>query len=585
VKGEQFPEPGLDGRHLDAWFLGHAERLAWVVVLMGFLARLWTASGTFLNSDEAMHFLAANRQSLARAYQGSLELAHPPLLVLLLYFWRHLGTSELLLRLPSVIAGTGFCWFSYQWLNAVFSRSAAFLALVLASFLPPMIGLSAEVRQYALLLCFVAASAFYLERALAAKSAASMALFAVFLYLSVLSHYSGLLFAGAAGLYSVLRMVGDRPSRPCLLVWVLVQAGLLALSLFLYRTHLSYLRSSGVAQQMIEDLMRNSYFHPGHDRLLWFVFARTFGVFQYVFGQNAIGDLAGVLFFIGLIQLLRGKVVIRKSVDPRLLAAFLLLPFAINCAAAVVDLYPYGGTRHSSFLAMFAIAGTTLPLEKWSGERVIQGLVAAVVAVAACHGFGAPHRPYMRRPDQSLANMAQAMAAIRHEVPVGAPIFVDPQTSLLLRQYLCPDAPEAVDTQAPRLRTYACLEHPVILARSEAWIISAPQFLDRWQDVLSVAARKPGEPVWVFQAGWDIGLAGALRRDYPELRDLAVESFGRNISLFELTAGQPMPAPFGRRSHSQAGQFDCLESPRARSVSSSGTGCRSCLVTTPNPPL
>ena len=40
-------------------------------------------------------------------------------------------------------------------------------------------------------------------------------------------------------------------------------------------------------------LLANSYFHRGHDHLLGFIFARTFGVLQYTFGQLAVGDIAG----------------------------------------------------------------------------------------------------------------------------------------------------------------------------------------------------------------------------------------------------------------------------------------------------
>src|ERR1700719_4417526 len=84
------------------------------VTLLGFLARLWTASGTFLNPDEALHFRLANQPSLALSYKASLTAAHPPLYILLLHFWRVLGVSELWLRLPSVLAGTVFCWIFYK---------------------------------------------------------------------------------------------------------------------------------------------------------------------------------------------------------------------------------------------------------------------------------------------------------------------------------------------------------------------------------------------------------------------------------------------------------------------------------------
>src|ERR1700685_2723985 len=86
------------------WFHGHDNLVAAAVTLLGFLARLWMASGTFLNPDEALHFRLANQVSLALAYQQSLTAAHPPLLTVVLYFWRGLGTSELWLRLPLGLA-------------------------------------------------------------------------------------------------------------------------------------------------------------------------------------------------------------------------------------------------------------------------------------------------------------------------------------------------------------------------------------------------------------------------------------------------------------------------------------------------
>src|SRR5260370_41277077 len=71
-----------------------------------------------------------------------------------------LGPLELMVRLPSVLAGTACCWLAYLWLKEVTDRSTAFMGLLLFSFAPSLIGLSAEVRQYALLLFFMAGCPF-----------------------------------------------------------------------------------------------------------------------------------------------------------------------------------------------------------------------------------------------------------------------------------------------------------------------------------------------------------------------------------------------------------------------------------------
>src|SRR5580704_13372921 len=93
-------------RRVDQWLREHERFSVAMVVLCGFLARLWMARGTFLNPDEALHFQIANQTSWAAAYRASLTTAHPPLLIFLLHFLRGVGTSEFVLRLPSVIAGT-----------------------------------------------------------------------------------------------------------------------------------------------------------------------------------------------------------------------------------------------------------------------------------------------------------------------------------------------------------------------------------------------------------------------------------------------------------------------------------------------
>ena len=87
-----------------------------------------SAWSTFLNPDEILHYLLADQPSLRLAYEASLTTAHPPLLILFLYYWRMLGHAEWILRLPSVLAGTAFCGL-FSRLSKVASRSAALTGL------------------------------------------------------------------------------------------------------------------------------------------------------------------------------------------------------------------------------------------------------------------------------------------------------------------------------------------------------------------------------------------------------------------------------------------------------------------------
>ena len=531
------PPTWRDG--LENQFKSDSDLAAGFALLLAFLFRLWKASGTFLNPDEAMHFLAANKPSLAEAYQASLTLAHPPLLILLLHVWRKFGTSELFLRLPSVIAGTIFCWIFFRWLTRLLGPVVGWGGLILVSLLPVFVELSSEIRQYPLLLCFMMAASYVLEPALDETSAGKMIAFFFFLYLAMLTHFSAILFAGAVGAYSLWRLAAARSSGQMVAIWIAGQAGALGLFVFLYLSQISTLKGGASAQHM-HVLLANSYFHRGHDHLLEFIFARTFGVLQYTFGQLAVGDIAGLFFVVGIVLLLTGTDVVGKdAVDrprpsPRQLALLLMLPFVINGAAAIVDLYPYGGTRHSAFLVPFAVAGVSLAITRLTRPRLSSALGVAILVVAACQMLGTPHRPYMRREDQQRGNMAQALDTIRHSVSPDDVIFVDFQTSFLLRFYLCP---EVVPGGVPLadFRTYSCSGYHVISTTSETSVLTANLFFRRWDEMLRAYGLKPGQTIWVFQAGWDAALARELQVNVPEFRDLKAESFGRNISLFKLT--------------------------------------------------
>ncbi|MEI4861324.1 glycosyltransferase family 39 protein, partial [Klebsiella pneumoniae] len=82
--------------------------------------------------------------------------------------------AEFFLRLPSVVAGTAAGWFVYLWVCDAGDRATALIAMSLVLFSPALIYTSAEVRQYALLLGFMAATLYLLERALMTGSTGLM---------------------------------------------------------------------------------------------------------------------------------------------------------------------------------------------------------------------------------------------------------------------------------------------------------------------------------------------------------------------------------------------------------------------------
>jgi hypothetical protein len=554
---------------------GLADAAAAFIALLAFLARLFTASGTFLNPDEALHFRLANQLSLALAYKASLTAAHPPLFVLLLYFWRALGTSELWLRLPSVIAGAVFCWVFYKWLAKAAGTLAGFIGLLFVAFLPPIVELSAEVRQYALLLAFLIGALYFLDEAFAKNSAARMAAFSLCLYLAMLFHYSAFLFAAALGIYALFRIFTERPPIRLAATWAIGQLGGLALALFLYKTHLSKLGagdSRPALQGWMSDFyLQRSYFDRAHDNPVMFLVGHTFGVFQYFFDQLAVGVVMGIVFLIAVAVLLRGKGFLDDRLASRRLGIFLLIPFAVAGAVSLAHVYPYGGTRQIAFLIIPAMAGVSVGIarlaavstqsstqkssteksstEKSSTEKSStrksweRGLTLAALVLLFCIAFGKLRQPRMERADQSQKHMADAISFVERNTKPSDLIFTDYQSDLTFGHYLCQQRPISLEVTPADFQQFSCAGHQIVSTdyRTE-WMFWADNFPKVWQRLLQTYKLKPGDTVWIVQAGWGVDLPADLQRHYAEFRGLNFESFGKNIKIFKMTVGLPMPA-------------------------------------------
>jgi hypothetical protein len=116
--------------------------------------------------------------------------------------------------------------------------------------------------------------------------------------------------------------------------------------------------------------------------------------------------------------------------------------------------------------------------------------------------------------------------------------LVDFQTSFLLRFYLCPEvSPVGLPSAPADFKTYTCGGYRIISTTSETNVLTADSFLRRRDELASAYSLKPGQTIWIFQAGWDIALAPELQKQIPEFHDLKARSFGRNISLFKLETG------------------------------------------------
>lgn len=533
-------------RELEEIFNQYSEWLAVFVVVLGFCWRAWLAHATFFNVDEAWHYSVANRDSLGQAYQASLSLYHPPLLVFILYFWKKLGTSNLMLRLPCVIAGAAFCWLYYKWLNTILGRTAAWVGLLLVTFLPTMIAMSADLRQYPLLLMFSAGAAYYLERAFAKNSASIMLLSSGCLFLAMLSHYSAFLFAASIGLYAILRMFTQRVSAGVIAAWGVGQVVGLAIACFLYVTQIARLRATSTAGQPLHRFadwyIPQFYYHPGHDRLLLFLFRGLFGIFRFVFAWVIIGHLATVLFVAGVVLLLRQKSWPGARVPAHLIGLLLLAPFVLNAVAVAAGLYPYGRTRHCIFLAIFGIAAVSVSLVSIARQKTGPSLALAIGTIILCQVFGTePWRDMLPLADRRHQNMDQALEFIRREVSPEDVIYLNQATELQLAHYLCDQKPVVHDRSVAGFESFQCHGFRVISTFPDDDAVLLETFPSKWREMAQAYSLRPGRRVWVVQGGWTSGFAETLRARFREFSGLEAHPFGHYLEIFHMTVGETVP--------------------------------------------
>lgn len=480
------------------------RRLHWLLLSMlgaGAALRLYLAWRTFLNPDEALHYFVATQQSFAAAYKASLTMAHPPLMIVWLHAWSTLGTSELFLRLPFVAASLLFAWLMFLWIKQIAGDAAGTFALALCLFIPSLISLSAEIRQYSLLLLFCAACLYWLELGIEQNSIAQIAASFGALYLALLTHYSALIFAAAVEIYGLILLA--RPSAAARLraTWALGQTVALAICGLLFESQITPLRRSGVPSEIAGTWLRGSIFQSGQDHLFPFIASKTIRLFRYFFSHGTIGILGLVLFLYGVSTLFR-----RSSPRPsRALALLLLLPFLIALITAVAGIYPYGGTRHDMLLVIFAIGGIAIGLDRLNLQTFrirwcpAKALLLAI-GLLICNASPSPTGPTIRPRNQSRKLLFEAMQFL-HSQPTDSVLLTDYQSGLVLSYYFCgkhTDLP--FGKYSDHLFRWQCGEHAVLTSLRSQQGLNPPDFQPTIEEAWYSIPQE--RTLWLFQTGW-----------------------------------------------------------------------------------
>ena len=515
--------------------------IAILALVAGFIVRVSIARSRYLVADEALDYLLVNQGSVLEAYRASLTNAHPPLYYFVLYYTRFLGTSELVLRLPSVIAGTLMPWFAFLWLKRL-DRVTAFIALLLLTFTPALVAFSTEIRPYALLLLFLTGALWSLDRAFDENSLWKMLIFGVFLCLAILTQYSAMWAVCAMGIYALARIFSGELKKPAIFAWIGSQVCALGVLGFLWVTHISRMYHEVMRSVAVNGWLRAEYFQT-EENVFHFGLRATAHVFFYLLTRQteislrlapysiAVVIAITVLFLFGVIPLLvnRTRGVQPVSHSRRLLGVLIIAPFVIGYAGALLGLYPYGGSRHVAYLAPFAVAGIASGITRLSRGVIWLGFAATVALLLICT-LRVELLSYISAADQASANMKQVVKYVHESVPSGGVILVDYNSSLVLRYYLCRD--NAIQTFEDQISQFDCGKYEMARTRGYDWAFTSENFGPIIAEMERQFGWQQGQAIWLAQAA-------EMRLDSKTLARFGAESskdFGLNISVTGLRA-------------------------------------------------
>jgi hypothetical protein len=506
----------------------------WLFLGFGLMVRLWFAHAFFLNPDEALHFLLSLQPNLRMTYEATLPTSHPPLYIVFLHYWGYLGHSEFFLRLPSVLAAAAFCWFMFRWVKLVAGNSAAIICLVLLLFSPSLIYVSTELRQYAFVLFFSGASIYFLELGLQKNTSSAMLASGVSLWLALLTHYSAVLVALPFGLYSLWRMRGAGTRRAVVVVWATGQAAALAIAGILFKTQILQLKTRGRFAMAAETYLKRSSFHPGQEHAISFVLRATIRLFHYFFSQGAVGLVALALYIAAIVLLSRDRRRISPAPSSAQLIFLMTFPLLVNSILGLKDIYPYGGTRHSSYLTIFIFPGIAIALAGMTPKRVWIKSVAIGLVLLLCNLFPSPTGEYIRHRDQHRAQMLSAVNFLKQNAGSGSLIVTDNQGGLLLSYYLCDSKVVPFSGVVQHFSQAPCGNMQVFSLDPRQWIFHAQTFPDDLLALKSAFNMPSGQRVWIFQSGWLVDNEADFRREMAQFGCPATHDFGRNILTCEI---------------------------------------------------
>ena len=555
--GTHVASSNAETNKLGTWVIKNSGWLAIAIIIVGFAVRLICCAFGYLNPDEAEHFNAARANNWLGAYESSHMLAHPPLLILVLHGILLFGRSELILRIPSLTAGTLALWLTFAWIRRSLGQIPALAGLVFLALSPAAIAASIEVRQYGLLLCFVCGALYATERTFTERSTACAVVQGLCLLGAVLTHYTAPVVVASLGLYVLLRYLSGGIPLRILSVFGACQLVLATVLVWLYVSHVRGNPLFGHASLSYLD----HGFMGARETLPGFVWRSLFGTFSYLVSHR-LAPLAVLVFLAGLATLLSSRTKARL-----LLFLMLISPFVVGFVAAICRVLPFAGDRHQTYLLPFVAAGFSAVLT--SMRRSLAATFLLLGVLLASVGATLTTREYKSRI-LPIGDMAAAIAYMEGNIPRDAWLFVDDQTRYLLGYYLARN--DSSLYLLPEPMAFPVVEelrgYRVVTPRKWVWSFIPNETIAQMSEATRVLGVPPSDSLWIVSAGWR---GGALASQLPAGSYHYAKEFGK-ISVINL----------GRASKGPHAGFAC-PGPRRSSLGSPWRSYHPITTTIPMP--
>jgi 4-amino-4-deoxy-L-arabinose transferase-like glycosyltransferase len=428
-------------------WLGAAVLVA--IVALGFALRFVALDDFWLNGDEGIYYFIAHAPPGQAAMAVTFH-AHPPAYYYLLRAVALLGDDFVWLRLPSLMFGCLAILAVYALAREFDGRGAGWVAALVAAVSPGLVMQSQVVRPYALLVLAVATALAALVRYVNGGGRGALALYGVALLVAISIQYGAILVGAGIGIWLAVLALRGHFEAPRLRDLALAHVPLAIAAIALYLTHVrprllgSEMQASAVASSLRP-------FFVDSPVAAWQNLA---GLVEYLAGVPLAAPV-WVAFWLAVAFCIADRRWQVLALASSILAVALLL--------SALDLYPFGGSRHSLHLAPLLIAVTAVGMVRMFRRNRAQAVMAAgmfamlsVIGVSRGGILGMPAEraaPFreLEIPVEEVGRLRPSLAAIR-DTP-GVAIF-DKVTAYTLAPILQSSRIDFRWHGEPKLRSY-----------------------------------------------------------------------------------------------------------------------------------